>query len=150
MCLTRNWAENGGWVVLSELRRSRLGWKIIASVDGPSPWRCQFHFIILNARVPFVWGETKARDSFTVSDVGRARPTEGPQIPLAGAAPLQRESLPPPRLLSCRMDEQAADLSESFGKFQQLSHLRLAGLHWARSEDQASFGFEKRGVNLNT
>lgn len=51
-------------------------------------------------------------------------------------APLDRGSLSLLLVfLSSRMDEQA-DLSESFGKFQQHPHLRLSGLHWARSEDK--------------
>ena len=39
---------------------------------------------------------------------------------------------------------QAADFSDSFGKFQQHPHLRRSGLHWAGSEDHASIGLEKR------
>lgn len=94
-------------------------------------------------KASFVSGETKARDSFTIYDIGRMRPTEWLQNPLAGQ-PLCREAVSLPRVF-CHawMDEQAADLSESFSKFQQLSHLRLAGLHWARSKTKLHLDLRK-------
>lgn len=102
--------------------------------------------IILNARLPFVSGELEARGSFTVYDTGRARTTEVLQT-LIGRQPLWSEaSSLLLRLLSSQIDKQAADLSESIGKFQQHPLLRLSGLHWARSKHQASVGSEKRGV----
>lgn len=48
--------------------------------------------IILNARVPFVSGETEARASFTVYDIGRARTTEVLQT-LIGPQPLWNEAI---------------------------------------------------------
>lgn len=104
--------------------------------------------IILNAGVPFVSGETEARASFTVYDNGRARTTEVLQT-LIGRQPLWSEAI---SLLPCRspsqMNKQAADPSESSGKFQQHPLWRLSGLHWARSKNQASDGSEKRGVKF--
>ena len=100
--------------------------------------------IPLNARVPFVSGETEASDLFTVDNAGRGRPTEVLQTP-TGRQPCWSQAISPLLgLLLSQMDEQAADFSDSFGKFQQHPHLRRSGLHWAGSEDHASIGLEKR------
>lgn len=138
--------ESGGWAVLSELGNCRgeadwagklqlLFWiRWIRWACEPSP-----NMLILS-----VWMQqsllSQEKLRFMIQDIRRPDPTE---VPFLAGSPLEWGSLSLLLVfLTSRMDEQA-DLSESFGKFQQHPHLRLSGLHWARSEDKLHLDWRK-------
>lgn len=78
-------------------------------------------FNILNVRVPLALGPTKTLNSSIIY-----QQAQGSRSAPGWAVQLEQDARPF-CLLSSRIDEQAADLSEIFGKFQQQHRL---GLRW--------------------